>query len=726
MIIGGLVIAACTYVFGQELKEKQQKKKKALAKRLSPTVVVEEDFSLKHQLKEILSPFVDDERTEQIQEFSTIEKSKEEQEIEDNLSISATALGVSVISSVFFPPAQILAFGGLLWASLPIYKATFEALKERKVNADTMDALAMTGILATGHLIIGSIGSLIYFGSKKLLLKTEDRSTRKLLNLFGEQPKSVWIMVGEVEVEIPFEELEKGNIISLNTGEMIPIDGKVVKGFALIDQQALTGESQPAEKKVGDTCFASTLVLEGYLHVEVEKAGRDTVAAQIGQILNRSIDFKEVMTSKGQEVADKAAPVMLGMIAATVPIMGLMGGAAIANTSFGYILRLVSPMMVLNFLTIASQEGILVKDGRSLELLNKIDTVIFDKTGTLTLPQPHIKKIHVINNLSEEELLTYTAAAEYRQTHPIALAILQAAKERQLDLPEIDEAKYELGYGIKVSIDDKIICVGSARFMKMQGVEIPTTIEILTEYAHNNGYSLVHIAINKVLEGTIELHPTVRPEAKAIIRELQANKKTCYIISGDHERPTRHLAKQLGIDHYFAEVLPEDKADLVMGLQKQKHTVCFIGDGINDAIALKKADVSISIRGASTIATDTAQIVLMTESLNQLPLLFDLGDQFGEHMRTNLMSCILPAAFTVGGVFFLHFGIVAAILSNQASLLLGVGNSIHPMLTYQQAKLLKGKSHNNQATKPKKLNPPKETLQNDELEIIEQNLVEVE
>lgn len=685
-IIGGLTIAACTYVFGKEVQENQQKKKNALAKKLNTRISTEEDFSLKHQLKEILSPFVAHDRTGQIQEFSTVEKNKEEQEIEDNISLSATALGASVISSVFFPPAQILALGGLLWACLPVYKVTFKGLKKGKVDADTMDALAMTAIMVTGHLIIGSISCLIYFGSKKLLLKTEDRSTRKLLNLFGEQPKSVWIVVGEVEVEIPFEELEKGNIITINAGEMIPIDGKVVKGFALIDQQALTGESQPAEKKVGDTCLASTLVLEGHIHIEVEKAGRDTVAAQIGQILHRSIDFKEVMTSKGQEVADKAAPVMLGLSGATLPFLGLMGGAAVANTSFGYILRLVSPMMVLNFLTIASQEGILVKDGRSLELLSKVDTVVFDKTGTLTLSQPHIKKIHVANNLSEDELLTYTAAAEYRQTHPIALAILQAAKERQLDLPEIDEAKYEVGYGIKVSIEDKVVSVGSARFMKMQGIEIPTAIETLTEYAHDNGYSLIHIAINDVLEGTIELHPTVRPEAKAIIRELQANKKTCYIISGDHERPTRHLAKQLGIDHYFAEVLPEDKAELVMDLQKQNKTVCFIGDGINDSIALKKADVSISLQGASTIATDTAQIVLMTESLNQLPLLFSLGDQFEEHMRTNLMSCIVPAVFTVGGVFFLHFGIVTAILANQFSLLLGVGNSIHPMVTYQQAK----------------------------------------
>lgn len=687
MIISGIIIAGCVYVFGQEQKEKQEKKARQLAEKLTPALSAEdEDLSLKQQVKEILSPFVDDSRVQQIQELAKTEQSEEEKEIEKNLSFSAATVGISLVSLVF-PPARILAFAGLLWTSRLIYKASYDSLtKERKVTADTMDAVAMTGILATGHYILGSFGALVYLASKKLLLKTEDRSTRKLLNLYGEQPKFVWIVVDEVEIEIPFERLEKGNVVSINAGEMIPIDGQVVKGYALIDQQALTGEAQPAEKKAGDTCFAATIVLEGRLHIRVEKAGRDTVAAQIGQILQGTIDFKEVMTSKGQEVADQSALPMLALSVLSVPFLGLIGGAAIANASFGYILRLVSPMMVLNFLTIASQEGILVKDGRSLERLSKIDTVIFDKTGTLTLPQPHIKKIHVINGLSENELLTYAAAAEYRQTHPVALAILEEAKERRLSLPEIDDAKYEIGYGIKVAIGDKKVLVGSARFMKGEGIGLPSATQSLTEEAHKNGYSLIHVAINGQLEGTIELHPSIRPEAQEIIRELQASNKTCYIISGDHEQPTRYLAGQLGIDHYFAEVLPEDKAGLVAHLQQQGKTVCFIGDGINDSIALKKADVSVSLRGASTIATDTAQIVLMNESLSQLPLLFNLGEQFSGHMKTNLRSSIWPAVFIVGGVFFLHFGMLTALIANQASLVVGVGNAIHPMVTYQQAK----------------------------------------
>ncbi|MFK7905368.1 MAG: heavy metal translocating P-type ATPase [Chitinophagales bacterium] len=723
-ITGSIIAASCLYNLGKEFLEHEQKKTKILAEKLtsSPATSSEKEASIKSQIAEIIAPFTDkiDTRDQQLIELTNPNKIEEYQKLDNYIFTSKLALATS-LAGVLFPPFRIAALGVLLWNALDIYRSAYADLsKERKVGSDMMDAVAMTAIIGTGYFVIGSIGSVIYYWSKKLLLKTEDRSTKRLVNLFGEQPNKVWIVVNEIEAEIPFEELEKGNIISLNAGEMIPIDGCIVKGHALINQQSLTGESQPAEKGVGDSCLASTFIIEGHIHVKVAKAGNETVAAQIKEILFHSIDFKEVMTSRGKEVADKSALPILGISGLSIPFIGVLGGGALVNTSFSYILNLVSPMMVLNFLTIASQEGILVKDGRSMELLSKIDTVVFDKTGTLTLEQPQFCKIHLISALSENDLLRYAAAAEHRQNHPIALAIIQEAKERDLNIPEIDNAKYEVGYGIKVALNDKTIRLGSLRFMKMEAIDIPTTMLNIVEKGHKKGYSFVCIAIDQQLQGIIELHPTIRPEAIEVIQYLQSHHKACYIISGDHKEPTAYIAEQLGIKNYFAEVLPEDKAKLVNQLQEQNKTVCFIGDGINDSIALDKADISISLSGASTIATDTAQIVLMSGTLHQLPLLFHLGAQFEQHMKNNLKACIVPSVLTIGGIFFLHFGILAACISSQVSLMAGVGNSLHPMVTYQQAKLQKGKDNQNQPSQSELLSPPEEDLRNDEAEIVEQ------
>lgn len=693
MIFESIILGGAIYSFIQERREKQDKKSSKLAKRI--TNVSAENLSIKDQIIEILTPLKGDLNDKQVGEFSDIKKNKEEQETEKSIKISAVALGFAIAGYTIFTPLLFLSLGTMVFAARGMFQAAYQSfVKEKKIDANVLEFVVTTGILVTGHLIMASIGFLGFYISQKILLKTEDRSADKLVDLFGEQPQYVWLVKGVgVEVEIPFEELQKGSVISIRAGEMIPIDGHIVQGYALINQQALTGESQPAEKEVGDACFAATIVLEGSIHIEVGKAGKDTVAAQIGDILHKTVDYKEVMISKGQEQADEAALPLLLVSGISVPFIGVAGATAILASTYSYILKLISPITVLNFLTIASQEGILIKDGRVLESLSKIDTVIFDKTGTLTSAQPYLEKIHSLNGLSEDELLTYTAAAEYRQVHPVALAILEEAKKRELNLPEIDDAKYDVGYGIQVLLGEETILVGSSKFMNMEQVDVPITTKVLTEEGQQNGFSYIYVAINKKLEGILELRPTIRPEAKAIIQELQANHKTCYIISGDHEQPTRHLAQQLEITNYFAGVLPEDKADLVTSLQAQNKTVCFIGDGINDTIALKKANVSISIRGASTIATDTAQVVLMTESLQQLPLLFHLGREFTTHTETNLNYCKIPAGITIAGAFFFNFGITTAVIINQMSLMLGISNSINPMLTYQQAKNKKLKQH---------------------------------
>jgi Cu2+-exporting ATPase len=282
-------------------------------------------------------------------------------------------------------------------------------------------------------------------------------------------------------------------------------------------------------------------------------------------------------------------------------------------------------------------------------------------------------------------LLAYAAAVEDRQTHPIARAIVSAAKAKGLALPAINDARYEVGYGIKAWIDGHLLRVGSDRFMALEQILLPPEVATLQAVAHGQGHSLVMVALDDELAGIIELEPTIRPEAGAIIADLHQRGKQVYIISGDQAEPTRNLAARLGIDDYFANTLPEAKAGHVERLQAAGRKVCFVGDGINDSIALKKAQVSISLRGATSVATDTAQIVLMDTTLNQLPMLFDLAGQFDTNMKSGFAAAMIPGFLIIGGVFLAHMGIIGSMMLYNASLAAGVGVAMLPL--YQHRKV---------------------------------------
>ncbi len=607
---------------------------------------------------------------------------KAEKEINRYLAISSTSLVLTTLGALVYSPLTIFSIPFLIYASVYILKKAYRIIvNERKIGASLVDSVVVVGLMVTGNYFSAALAYTLYYFSRKLLRKTEDHSRKNLINIFGKQPRSVWIISNGVELEIPFSELKKNDIVVVNAGETISIDGLIHSGVANIDQHILTGESQPIEKRIGETVFAGTVVLEGHIHIKVKETGKETAAAQIGKILDNTADFKASMQSYGERIIDKGALPTLVVSAVTLPILGTTSALAILNAGFGYHMRITAPLSMLNFLTIASKNGVLIKDGRSLELLNQVDTVVFDKTGTLTEEQPHVEKIHCCSDIEENELLTYAAAAEYKQTHPIALAIRTEAKQRGLNVASVTQAKYEVGYGIKVSVETKVIRVGSVRFMEMEGISISQEINILQEEGHEQGHSLVFIALNDQLVGAIELYPTIRPEAKQIIAKLKQRRLSIYIISGDHEQPTRKLAQRLGIDNYFAETLPEDKANLIAKWQQEGKVICFVGDGINDSIALKKSQVSISLCGASTIATDTASIILMDSHLKQLDHLFDIAQEFKINMKNNLNLSIIPGFICLGGVFFLNFGVVTTIILYDASLLVGVWNAMSPSLT---------------------------------------------
>jgi P-type E1-E2 ATPase len=312
--------------------------------------------------------------------------------------------------------------------------------------------------------------------------------------------------------------------------------------------------------------------------------------------------------------------------------------------------------------------------------LCEVDTVLFDKTGTLTRERPEVGRVIAANGFRPLQILRLAAAAERRFHHPVALAILQKAAEEGLRLPPTDATQYRVGYGITVGLEGRRVRIGSRRFMELEGIGLTREVEAALDEAHREGHTMVMLAVDDELGGALELRASIRPEVRGIVRGLRERGiKHIAIISGDHEAPTRKLADELGMDRYFAQVLPADKAEYVEKLQREGRKVCFVGDGINDAIALKKANVSISLRGATSIATDTANVVFMEQSLGKLCELRDIARDLDRNVRNSWLMILGPNIACIAGVFTLGFGIGASVVTNNIAALAALANGLLPM-----------------------------------------------
>ena len=340
---------------------------------------------------------------------------------------------------------------------------------------------------------------------------------------------------------------------------------------------------------------------------------------------------------------------------------------------------MAAPLAMLSSLSLCASKGILIKDGRALEMMSQVDAILFDKTGTLTHEQPEVGRVITAPGWQTEQVLAYAAAAERKFHHPIARAILQKAHELAIPPLPTDDTQYKVGYGISVQILGFSVKLGSRRFMASEGIELPAEFLAVLDEAHRLGNTMVLVAADGRVVGAIELRAAIRPEVRQVISDLrQAGIEHIGIISGDHDGPTRRLAESLGMDRYFAQVLPADKADYVAKLQAEGRTVCFVGDGINDSIALKKADVSISLRGASSIATDTAKVIFLEGGLSRLCELRDIAaprperePKLGDDRGANVTNMI--------GVFTMGFGIMASVATNNVSALAALANGLLPL-----------------------------------------------
>lgn len=610
----------------------------------------------------------------------TIEEFDAEQE--RLFKVSTFNLWVAALATAN-PALLPVVAGGILYSSFPVYTRSIKDLvTEGKVGNDLLVTLSTAVLGATGHVPALAMGTWFYFLGNRVQRRTRAQAQAKLQELFMRSPDTVWVVRDGVEIETRLRELNEGDVIVVRAGQVISTDGVVVEGQALIDQHLLTGESQPAEKTVGDTVLASTVVLAGKVLVRADKVGEATTIARITAMLEEAIDHKSLHQLKGEQWADQAAlPIVVAAGAAAV-LIGPVSSGIVLSSGVGNRIRLLGPLGTLSYLNLASRYGFLVKDGRALERLRSVDTVLFDKTGTLTKNEQKIRRVVPMMGWSEPDVIRAAAIAERKQQHPIAKTIVKRAQELALTIPDVEDFHYQIGYGISVRHEGRLIQVGSARFLEQEGVRLEEIRPLLAE-VEAEGNAMVLVASNGTMCGAIELEAALREDLAEMLANLRKHGiKHTAIVSGDQEQPTRKLAEALKFDSYYAGVLPDRKAEVVEQLQKAGRVVCFIGDGVNDSVAMKKADVSMSLVGASSFALDAAQVILMDADLGIANLggLFDLAHRLDNNLRNSLYISVASSVINIDGALFVDdYDIYTAYAVKQMGLAAGLANAMMPM-----------------------------------------------
>lgn len=613
--------------------------------------------------------------------------------------VATASLLLAGVGGLFSVTLSRLSIPGILYVSRDFLRSALRQLrKHKRLTVEALMMIVVVWCLFAGLYFLCTVN--LFFGSlsRRLLFRIKRDARAKVTDLFSLNVRSAWIRVGDTEVEIPVEDLAVGHVVVVEAGGTIPVDGSVTWGEALIDQRLLTGESQPAERGVGDKVLAQTVVVSGRIHIEVERAGRDTVVGQIDNVLRATIEQKSERQTWVENVNDVTAPpFVLGGLALS-PLLGADSAIAVINAHPKYKTNITVYMGMLSWIELASESGILIKDGRVLDELALVNTVVFDKTGTLTSDTLQVSEIQTVGDATEEEVLRLAMIAEQRQAHPIAQAIIAEGKRRGIPIAERDHIEYRVGFGLEVHADDRRIHIGSSRFFESEGIEIEAQTRRRIESNIEQGASSVLLARDGVLFGVLVLREAIREEARVVISNLrqQYGKRVC-IISGDSEQATRNLAAALEVDDYFAEVLPQGKSAIIREFQESGQKVCFVGDGLNDTIALQTADVSISLSGASTVAIDAAQVVLLREGLTELDTLFDIGAQARTGSSRTFFMVWAPAIVGLGGALFLGFGLGHTIFLNQISMVGGMASALVPGYVRRQFFIPKRK---NGATTP--------------------------
>ena len=571
------------------------------------------------------------------EELEVLVTSRDSRKINQEYQEKMVSLVAGRMFRKVFLPAPIAA-AYTVWRSIAFIWKGVRCLLHRKLEVEVLDALSITASLLRGdYSTAGSVMFLLTVGS---LLEewTRKKSLDDLARSMALNVDKVWVRTPQGEVLVPLTRVHAGDEVVVRSGNMIPLDGMVLEGEAMVNQAALTGESMPVRKAAGATVYAGTVVEEGECVLVAKAEGGANRYDKIVAMIEESEKLKSGTENRALQLADRLVPWCLAGTAATYAFTrNVTRAISILMVDFSCALKLSMPLAVLSAMRECGEYHITVKGGKYLEALAQADTIVFDKTGTLTRATPQVVQVVPFSGCGEQEVLRLSACLEEHFHHSMANAVVRAAKERGISHEEMhSEVEYIVAHGIASRIGGTRVVIGSAHFIfEDEGCTIPAEEQAKFD-ALDPQYSHLYLAVSGVLAGVICIADPLRPEAAQVLHKLRKLGTTqAVMMTGDSDRTARAIAAQVGVDRCFAEVLPEDKAAFVRNAKAEGHTVVMIGDGINDSPALSAADIGIAIHSGAAIAREIADVTIRADSLEELVTLKAIANALQKRVGSN-------------------------------------------------------------------------------------------
>lgn len=592
-------------------------------------------------------------------------------------------------NAISYGMTQFLLALVIVYVNRKYYQVGFKTLFKGSPNMDTLIAIGSSAAMVYGIFAIYRMGyglgiqdfelvekyhMDLYFESAAMILalitlgkylekKSKGKTSEAITKLMDLAPKTATILRNNKEVIVPIEEVLKDDIVIVKPGESIPVDGVIIQGSSSIDQSAITGESIPVEKNIGDKVIAATINKNGYFKFKAEKVGDDTTLAQIISLVEDASSSKAPIAKLADKISGVFVPIVISISIISTIVWLLVGksfefslsiGIAVLVISCPCALGLATPVAIMVGTGKGAENGILIKSAEALETAHKIQTVVLDKTGTITEGKPKVTDIVVNSNINKNELLKIAASIEKPSEHPLADAIVEKAKKENITLLDVDNFISITGKGIKAEINNKIYYAGNLSLMKENNIDYSKFEKVINDLA-KKGKTPLCFSDDSILFGVIAVADTIKPTSKKAIEEFKNMGINIVMLTGDNKNTAEAIRKELNIDKVIAEVLPQDKEKEVRKIQESGKKVAMIGDGINDAPALARADVGIAIGAGTDIAIESADIVLMKSDLLDGVTTIKLSKAVIKNIKENLFWAFFYNAIGIplaAGVFY--------------------------------------------------------------------------
>lgn len=553
-------------------------------------------------------------------------------------SIPATIIGgIFLIASFVFPKVGMEILGNLAWVTILIsgsplvYSAVKKLIRNKgisKISSALLISVAMIAAVLIDDLFAAAEVAFIMAIGEILEELTTGRAKKGLKKLINLAPTQGRIIRDGKEIIIPAEEIKQGDVIRILPGEAIPVDGIIISGETSVDQSVMTGESIPVDKNVNDEVFSGTINCFGSIDIKATKVGKNSSLQKLIQMVKDAEDKKAPMQRITDKWASVLVPVALVIAIITYILTKDVTRAVTVLVVFcPCALVLATPTAIMAAIGQATKHGIIIKSGEALEKMGKVNTVAFDKTGTLTYGKLEVSDVISLTELAEKELVKIAASCESKSEHPLGKSILEYAKIQNIELYQPEEFKMQSGKGVSAIINNEKIICGNEKYFEEANVKIDENVKTKLSELRLQGKVSVLIAKNQECVGIIALSDVIREEANSIVKKLSAMNTDVVLLTGDNKKTADYFAQKAGIKTVHSELLPEEKVSNIIKLQNEGKTVCMIGDGINDAPALKTANVGIAmgIMG-SDIAVEASDIALMKDDISKLPYLKRLAN----------------------------------------------------------------------------------------------------